>query len=195
MLGKGDKLGRFYTPLDLTRVYVNSIELEEEPSIVLDPSVGSGNFITAAKERWPDAQTIGIDIDPSAEGLALCDCPIVADWLQISSTFSDYEVPLVLGNPPFGKAVKHAVTVAHVLAALRVGRSAHQLLPCDYVGASKFDDKVLSKHTPKRITFPIGRPWPLNLREVAIFEWLNGGSDRVGSEILRLSWKKKAGRV
>jgi predicted RNA methylase len=98
-----DPLDRFFTPLPLARVICQALRdrLQLSPRLVLEPSVGGGNFVRAARETWPGCYVFGVDIDPEAEGLELCDEHMVADWLEFGPGMTPASFDLSLGNPPF----------------------------------------------------------------------------------------------
>src|SRR6478736_5920944 len=91
-----DALGRYYTPQRLADLVVDA--LDASPDVVVEPSVGGGAFARAIRRRWPSARLVGVDVDPAARGLALCDEAIVDDWLSASSGMV---ADVVVGNPPF----------------------------------------------------------------------------------------------
>ncbi len=76
--------------------------LDGPPARVLDPACGAGAFLVAAGEVWPDAQLVGLDVDPGAVEAcraALPDADVrLADGLD---PVAADPVDLVVGNPPF----------------------------------------------------------------------------------------------
>lgn len=121
-----DRLDRYYTPAHVARRCVRLLDLAPG-STVLEPHVGSGAWVHALRELVPDVRIIGIDVDPSADGLRLVDRAIVADFLVDDSWKSDLTscpIDAVVGNPPYSDAEAHvrrafefADTTAYVLRA------------------------------------------------------------------------------
>lgn len=100
------ELDRYYTPLDAARALVRTLDLEDVHRVV-EPSVGGGAFIRALAMAAPDRRlhTVGVDLDPAAEGFRYVDTAIAGDWLRIDVG----EAPdLVVGNPPFGRVEEDA---------------------------------------------------------------------------------------
>lgn len=179
----GDPLGRVYTPAWLADAVVDLAHHRRQarglgpPRTVLDPSVGSGKLLAAARRRWPDARLLGVDIDPTATGNQVADHFATGDWPTIARFWrrlpiSDGEghVDLVLQNPPFGDQVGIAVTMDHVVRAISIAPITLCILPLPYVAGEVFD-QVWRYKRPAVIHRVIGRPWPVHLREVAVFEW------------------------
>ncbi|HMJ79193.1 MAG TPA: N-6 DNA methylase, partial [Iamia sp.] len=96
--------------------------LDAPPARVLDPACGAGAFLLAVRRLWPDAELVGLDVDPgavSAARLALPGADIrLADGLDplppelvirsggkppdlITSSPGMGGFDLVVGNPPF----------------------------------------------------------------------------------------------
>jgi hypothetical protein len=145
------RLGTFYTPINLALAICQMIDrdLGGPAGWVLEPSVGEGAFVRAAKALWPTCKVLGIDVDPKAPGFTLCDETIVGDFLQWNpSSFAGFDV--VVGNPPFSiqvertygkrnprtKWVNHEVGEAHVrkcLSLLNRGGSCDLLLRAAFV--------------------------------------------------------------
>lgn len=108
------------------------------PVRVVDPGVGSARFLLAAARRFPDAELIGIDIDPlatliargnlAAAGFARRSQVILGDYRELNLQPTDGKT-LFVGNPPY---VRH-----HLLSAKwkewlsaegrRLGHSVSQL--------------------------------------------------------------------
>ena len=134
-----DALDRFFTPLPLARVICQALRdrLKLEPRLVLEPSVGGGNFVRAARETWPGCYVFGVDIDPDAEGFKLCNEHHVGDWLEFGPKMTPASFDLSIGNPPFtgATAIEHieaTQTPADIVAAILpwaplggVGRWSH----------------------------------------------------------------------
>lgn len=187
----GDPLGRCYTPQTLADAVVDAISLDPTWSgrlistafpRVVEPSVGGGSFARSVLRRWPSARLLGVDVDPSAEGLALCRRHVIGDWVQVARYWDrldlardeDYgDTDLIVGNPPFGRAVGIDVTIAHVHACLDRAPLVVLVLPLPYMCGSEFD-VIWRRQRPAVVHRVRARPWPTRLREVAVFEWRRG---------------------
>ena len=174
----GDPLGRCYTPMPLAEAIVASLPALSRPLIV-EPSVGGGAYARALRRRYPDGRVVGIDIDPTAEGLDACHERHVGDWPTLARYWDRLPglglVDLIAGNPPFGRAVGLDVTIAHVHACLDVAEVVSLLLPLPYLCGSEFD-VVWKRQRPCLVHRVRARPWPTRLREVAVFEWRRGST-------------------
>lgn len=143
----------YYTPdalaLAITRAVSHAIET---PRLVVEPSVGGGAFVRAARAVWPGVPVLGIDIDPDAPGLALCDEAIVGDWLTapFSRGLAYCDDALVIGNPPFaretgrvskttGKPVVETIWPRHVERARLAALSVCMLLRLSALGGGRFN--------------------------------------------------------
>lgn len=79
--------------------------------ITLDSGAGGGIWGEKAKERWPEADIIGVELRPlpKPEAYSLWD---IGDYLDF-----DWEgFDLIIGNPPFGKLeafVRHSLNKLH----------------------------------------------------------------------------------
>jgi hypothetical protein len=101
------RLDAYYTPDDVAARCVSVLDVD--PTTVLEPHVGGGAFARAVRLRWPGAKLIGVDADPSAAGLDVCDERHVSDFLAWQPAVKP---SLIVGNPPYADAE------AHVRAAL-----------------------------------------------------------------------------
>ena len=80
------------------------------PARVVDPGVGSGRFLSAAAERFPQAELIGVDVDPLATLMLRANATVngFADRLRVCLLdYRQLELPdidrptLFIGNPPY----------------------------------------------------------------------------------------------
>lgn len=188
----GDSLGRVYTPLSLATSIVaellvgSSLLRGTDPLSVVEPSVGEGAFVRAVRlfiprhaVLFPGTQSTfitGVDIDPAAAGLTLCDDGVVGDWPKVAANWEQDDLCIV--NPPYHTTPKNgnpgvpwSVPISHVCAAVKAARVTALILPVVYLCQSTFRDAV-----PQHDAFwpIIGRPWP-RVREVGVFVW---GDDR-----------------
>jgi hypothetical protein len=154
----GDPLDRCYTPDKLAQAIVDSLAITS-PQTVLEPSVGGGAFVRAVRRAWPDATILGVDIDPDAPGLALCDEVFIGDFLDHTLPTPD----LIVGNPPFKDALAH---VAHA----EFHDAMALVLPLAYLGVKSWAP-VLDKREPASVRPILGRPWPKRVRETAVYWW------------------------
>lgn len=95
------RLGQYFTPRAVRQRLLDKVTLRAGMK-VLDPGVGTGEFLLDVLERRPDAEVHGCEIDP--ELLALCRGALpnrsleLKDFLR-SETAGDFD--LVIGNPPY----------------------------------------------------------------------------------------------
>lgn len=171
----GDALGRVYTPRALADAIVGAVDerfqvYDARIRTAIEPSVGEGAFARALRARLPSVHITGVDLDPAAAGLALCDDAVVGDWPAQSWEESD---DLCIGNPPYHTSRKNGrpgvpwpVPVSHTLAAIQRARAVALIFPVVYACCPTFRDEV-----PPPVLWPIlRRPWS-RVREVALFTW------------------------
>lgn len=108
-------LDAYYTPDDVALACVDALApLVSWGASICEPSVGGGAFVRALR-AWSVGSTIhGVDVDPAAPGLALCDSHTVRDFCDAWPLDQDW----VVGNPPYKQAEEH---VHHALKVARVG--------------------------------------------------------------------------
>lgn len=183
----GDELDRCYSPDGLARAVVDRVATwwrELSPDIVIEPSVGAGGILRQAKKRWPNARTIGIDIDRAALGLALCDEAVVDDF---PTWAAEWRPPggasvQILGNPPFSddNAIAHVRSAIDLLrhpAWTEPGRQA-LILPWSFFGGvERWDFLDQPKNMPVSAAPITPRPWPDKVRETALYQWTPWGLD------------------
>ena len=58
---------KYYTPEVLSKGIVEGIDSSFFPNEVVDICVGSGNMLSSAKQRWPKASLVGVDIKLSKD--------------------------------------------------------------------------------------------------------------------------------
>lgn len=96
---------------------------------VLEPSVGGGAWVRAARDVWPEATVTGMDLDPNALGLRQVDVPLVGDFLT-GPLPQHYQI--VIGNPPYGGDL-----VAWIDRARSVGSIVGFLLRSTFLGSAQ----------------------------------------------------------
>lgn len=166
-----DPKGAVYTPdslaLAIARHVAPLVPVEDGHALrVIDPECGGGAFLRAARTVWPGCLTTGVDVDPTAAGLALADEGIVGDWPDLAEGMWD----LGLQNPPFGQAVGMGVTIAHVRAAITRCHVLATILPAPYVTGNEFDE-IIRVYPCAKVLRVVDRPWPKVLREVLVYVW------------------------
>lgn len=75
------------------------------PRRVLDPACGAGAFLAAVRAQVPDAELVGLDVDPGAVEACRAALPgarvLLADGLEPLPAGAPGGFDLVVGNPPF----------------------------------------------------------------------------------------------
>lgn len=193
-----DEHGRFYTPSALAEIIVDELEFETfGPSLIVEPSVGAGAFVGPLRARWPGAAIVGVDVDAGAPGLAGCDAAHVGDWPVVASGWMFGRRPdLVVGNPPFtrstgrtndkGELIMEACAHLHVEAALALRpRVLAFILPWSYAGGVDRWAELLERHPPALLRPIAPRPWTRDVRETALYVWLEGVTTTTWSPLPR----------
>jgi hypothetical protein len=102
--------GAVYTPSPIVRAMISWAAKTKVPARVVDPGAGSGRFILAAAQAFPNAQLVACDIDPLATLMLKANAAVLnlTHRLQVHLTqFRLLELPTVdgptlyIGNPPF----------------------------------------------------------------------------------------------
>ena len=104
--GTYEENAAYYTRIELARFLVNLLPIWSEPRRVLEPHVGTGNFLTAVTETEAKHgvfhRLYGLDVDPSAAGIQLArdegGWGAVGDFLTAALPARP---DVVLGNPPY----------------------------------------------------------------------------------------------
>lgn len=102
--------GAVYTPSPIVHSMMNWLAKQGRPSRIVDPGAGSGRFILAAGEAFPDAELVGVEMDPlaalmlranlSARGWSDRANILVKDYREITLPHSD-GMTAFIGNPPY----------------------------------------------------------------------------------------------
>lgn len=113
---KRAKQGIFFTPKTLRDILFSHIE-NFNPTTILEPSCGSGEFLVDCHEKYPDASLFGVELEPQ---LAIATKSIVPDAIVYNEDFltwdMDRKFDFIVGNPPF-------VQIKSVFPGASVGRS------------------------------------------------------------------------
>lgn len=94
-------LGQYLTPRPLRDRLLDRLAIDPDAR-VLDPGVGTGEFLRSVRERCPTARLIGWDVDPAV--LAVARRVVPDARLELRSALDPapaHEVDVVVGNPPY----------------------------------------------------------------------------------------------
>jgi len=116
--GKRPKIpgDRYYTPewvVDMCLEMVLPVICLRKPKTILEPSAGTGRFVSALRNRYPEAQILAIDNDTGVGPWSEADHSLHADYLKWPKP--DIRFDLTIGNPPFtytGEFCEHALTMS-----------------------------------------------------------------------------------
>lgn len=109
--------GAVYTPGAIIEAMIDWAAGKGTPTRVVDPGAGSGRFLVAAGKAFPDAELIGIEIDPLAALTLRANASVLHMDDRLTLLVDDYraiELPeidgatLFLGNPPYVR--HHAIS-------------------------------------------------------------------------------------
>lgn len=82
-------------------------QLIPPPSVIVEPSAGSGAFVKAARSQWPSAHITAVEVREEVEAACMtagADAFAFEDWEAIQLL----RVPnLIIGNPPYFAAERH----------------------------------------------------------------------------------------
>ncbi len=102
--------GAVYTPSLIVQSMMNWLVHQGAPARVVDPGAGSGRFILAAGQAFPDAELLAVEMDPLAAlmlraNLAVCGFSarttvIVGDYREINLPDCKGKTAFI-GNPPY----------------------------------------------------------------------------------------------
>lgn len=119
----------YYTPLPVARACVDAVWHVKTRRVlrVVEPAVGAGSWVNALRERQEGVGVVGVDLDPEAPGLDLCDLAIPDDYLRRAPHL---RADLVIGNPPYSGDI-----CAWVDASLQVAPMVAFLLRGTFLGS------------------------------------------------------------
>jgi hypothetical protein len=102
--------GAIYTPAPIVHSMLSWVAAQGHPARIVDPGAGSGRFIMAAAEAFPDAQLVAIETDPLA-ALTLRANLSCRGWTDRTTIMvKDYRhvqlapsagITAFVGNPPY----------------------------------------------------------------------------------------------
>lgn len=101
--------GVFFTPSALVNRVLDAVAPWVPPDKalrIIDPACGAGAFLSAAAFRWPQAEVIGVELDPISAATCLARVPHAKVSIADALTATPWPVPderfeLWVGNPPY----------------------------------------------------------------------------------------------
>ena len=101
--------GATYTPSSIVRSMIDWAASHPPPDQVVDPGMGSGRYLLAAGRQFPNAELLGVDIDPVAALMTranLSAAGMIGRAKVIVKDFRSARLPaagrrLFMGNPPY----------------------------------------------------------------------------------------------
>lgn len=111
--------GAVYTPFPIVRSMIRWLAAQGNPTRVIDPGAGSGRFILAAGDAFPDAELVAIEMDPLAALMLRANLAVRGMASRTTVLVSDYRearlprhagLTAFVGNPPY---VRHHEIAAH----------------------------------------------------------------------------------
>lgn len=102
--------GAVYTPPPIVRSMMSWLTSQGTPARVVDPGAGSGRFILAAGETFPDAQLVAVEMDPLAALMLRANLSVRGWTARAMVLVKDYReiklprcsgVTAFIGNPPY----------------------------------------------------------------------------------------------
>jgi hypothetical protein len=143
------------------------------PLRILDPGAGSGPWGAVARQLWPDAFIVGVELDKHHPPH-----PAYNEW---------YVGDLIIGNPPFKPAeafVRHAATRLHPTGYILF------LLPLSFLGSSGRHRGLFNVLAPSKTFVCANRPSFLgegesatDANEYAVYRWTLRHANRMPAEI------------
>ncbi len=102
-------LGATYTPREIIRAMLAWAREQERPERVVDPGAGSARFLLGAASAFPQAQLLGVEVDPLAALIARANLAAAGLEHRSRIVLGDYRRAslraarrtLFIGNPPY----------------------------------------------------------------------------------------------
>ncbi|OAH45601.1 SAM-dependent methyltransferase [Dietzia cinnamea] len=103
-------LGQTYTPGPIIEAMINWARAKGAPERIIDPGSGSGRYLLAAAEAFPDARVIAVEVDPLSALMVRANIAVRGLGDRAAVHVGDYrslELPelegstLFIGNPPY----------------------------------------------------------------------------------------------
>lgn len=102
--------GAVYTPEPIVRSMMTWLASQGTPTRVVDPGAGSGRFILAAGDVFPDAKLVAVEMDPLAALMLRANLSVRGWTDRVSVLVKDYRqiklprragMTAFIGNPPY----------------------------------------------------------------------------------------------
>ncbi|MBX9660389.1 MAG: SAM-dependent methyltransferase [Nitrospiraceae bacterium] len=101
--------GATYTPGPIVRTMMEWAADHKNPGRIIDPGTGSARFLMQAGETFPEADLIGVDLDPLAALIARANLAVMGLAKRTRIILGDYrtlnepssKTTLYIGNPPY----------------------------------------------------------------------------------------------
>ncbi|WP_338100670.1 Eco57I restriction-modification methylase domain-containing protein [Mycobacterium paragordonae] len=112
-------LGQTYTPSPIIAAMTSWASAQGTPTRIVDPGAGSGRYLLAAAERFPNASIVAAEVDPIAALMLRANITVNKLQHRVAVSLGDYraiELPdvggptLFIGNPPY---VRHHQIESH----------------------------------------------------------------------------------
>lgn len=192
---------QFYiTPesLVLAQLRMLNRDLDKWPERILDAGFGYGVYGRMARQLWPQAHIVGIDIEVSRLAVmspesALCYNELVTD--NFLTYMFDKPFDIVIGNPPYKEVAEKFVHRAHAVAI--DGGHISLLMPAAFGHTGRRWENLYSngmmyyreaKVVP-RVSF-VGYGGGTAPTEYSVWHWRKGQGDMVYAQSCKLGWDK-----
>ncbi|WP_374291866.1 Eco57I restriction-modification methylase domain-containing protein [Paenirhodobacter enshiensis] len=101
--------GATYTPTVIVKQMMEWAKSKPAPARIVDPGVGSARFLAAAGSAFPDAELVGIDLDPIATLMTRANLNVLGMGKRSKVLLGDFRnfaakakgATLYIGNPPY----------------------------------------------------------------------------------------------
>lgn len=150
----------FYpTPAEVVCVALDSLaEVDYIPEAILEPSCGTGAWLSEINRRWPNARVDVVERNP-LNRVALRDRPginLVGDDFLAYQPNEGYD--LIVGNPPFGDDTDKLTWVSHLEHAREMLTARGQMIMVAPSGITFRNDKPIKRlrDTFKTMDLPAG---------------------------------------
>lgn len=160
------------------------IRLGSDPRLI-EPSAGSGHFVTAMRKVWPEAIITAVDLHQE-NALKLHQAGatsyLIGRWQ--GQDVGGFGADLIIGNPPFSEAEDH---IRHALNVVAPAGYVAMLLPVSFLSSQRRCKTLWRPNEPNGLVGMGGLRYLWALAERPSFTD-NGGTDM--SEYVCAVWKR-----